>query len=485
MTLNFFYLSLLIGFLIYTIIMYEVDEKTARLVSFIFSLIIFINSIWLFFFFDFSINSIEVLYINLFNITNLNYIIGLDFLSLIFLLLTTFLIPLCILAGWNSIKFKLKFFYFLILIIEFFLINVFLTFDLFFFYFWFESILIPMFFLIGIWGKNSRKINAVYYFFILTVIGSIFFLISIIYIYINFNTTNIFQLIFLNNFNNKQQLYLWLSFFLAFAVKVPIFPFHIWLPEAHVEAPTVGSMILAGLLLKIGYYGIIRFFLPFFPFANYYFLPLVNTLCIMGLIYGSFLALSQLDLKKIIAYSSVAHMNLSIIGIFSLNTSGLIGSCLISVGHGFVSTSLFFLIGCLYDRYHTRLIDYYGGLINLMPIFSIFFFYFSLSNFAFPITLNFIGEVLIIFSISQSNYIILFFVLLYSIISVAYSLLLYTKLCFGTLKINNYNNLYIDLSKLEILILFPMFFFSLYFCFFPSLIINCLSTFFSFYTNYY
>ena len=362
------------------------------------------------------------------------------------------------------------------MLIEIFLIFAFISFDLFFFYFWFESILIPMSLLIGIWGNQSRKINAIFYFFIYTVLGSSLMLFSIIYVYVFYKTTNFFILSYFLVFNKTQQIYLWIAFFLAFAVKIPMVPFHVWLPEAHVEAPTAGSMILAGLLLKLGYYGFVRFFLNMFPDANLFFNPLVSSLCILGCLYGALLALSQIDIKKIIAYSSVSHMNLCVLGIFSSDLNALVGSCLLAVGHGFVSVALFFLIGCLYERYHTRLIDYYSGMSQLLPLFSLFFFYFIISNFAFPLSINFIAEFLMFLGIANWNFFSFFFLIFYSVLSLSYNLWLYVRIMLGSCKLISVYNM--DLTKLELLVLAPLVFLNFFLCFFPNILINLLIPFF-------
>jgi len=290
----------------------------------------------------------------------------------------------------------------MLLLTEFFLINVFSVLDLFFFYIFFESILIPMFIIIGVWGSRQRKIHAAYQFFFYTLFGSIIMLIGIIVIYFNTGTTDI-QVLAQTEFSEMRQIFLWLSFFCSFAVKVPMLPVHIWLPEAHVEAPTAGSVILAGVLLKLGTYGIIRFMIPMFPYAMIYFTPLVFTMCVIAIIYSSATTIRQIDLKKIIAYSSVAHMNFALLGLFTNNSMGIEGSLFLLLGHGVVSSGLFLCIGILYDRYHTRNILYYGGLVQTMPIFSIIFLIFSLANIGFPGTVNFIGEFLVLVGTFKLN----------------------------------------------------------------------------------
>merc|ERR1711966_579776 len=301
-------------------------------------------------------------------ILNLNITLGIDGISLFFLLLTTLLIPLCILISWNSVQFNLKEYLIAFLAIEFFLIGVFCVLDVLMFYIFFESILIPMFLVIGVWGSRERKIWASYYFFLYTLFGSVLMLISILYIYNQVGTTD-YEILLTFAFSDLEQKLLWFTFFLAFASKVPMMPVHLWLPEAHVEAPTAGSVILAGVLLKLGTYGFIRFSLPLFPEASYYFAPFVYVLAGVGIVYASFTAIRQTDFKRIIAYTSVAHMNLVILGIFSFNVIGIEGAIFQSLSHGFVASALFLIIGIVYDRHSTRMVKYYGGLVHVMPLY--------------------------------------------------------------------------------------------------------------------
>jgi NADH-quinone oxidoreductase subunit M len=313
-----------------------------------------------------------------------NAAFGIDGISFFFVLLTTFIFPLCFLYSWTlvykhtfeSIKLYAANFLFL----EFFILNVFCTLNLFIFFIFFEAILIPMILIIGIWGPGDRKIKANYYFIFYTLVGSILLLFAIIVIYVKTGTSDFLLLFNLNWEDIRVQLVLWFCFFLSFAIKMPMFPFHIWLPEAHVEAPTAASVILAALLLKLGGYGFIRF-LPLFPYAYLYFNPLMYTLGVVSIIYASLVTIRQIDLKKIIAYSSVAHMNLGTVGIFSLNFQGIQGSIFLMLSHGIVSSALFFLVGMLYDRYYTKFIRYYGGIAIKMPIYASIFFFFFLGKF--------------------------------------------------------------------------------------------------------
>jgi len=304
--------------------------------------------------------------------SNLTVSFGVDGISLFFILLTTLLFLICTLFSWFSVKIYLKEYLLCFLLMELFLIVVFSTLDLLFFYIFFESILIPMFIFIGVWGSRDRKIRAAYMFFFYTLAGSVLMLAGVLYIYSQVGTTD-YETLLMFKFSSFEQKLLWISFFMSFAAKVPMLPFHIWLPEAHVEAPTTGSVILAGILLKLGSYGFIRFSIPLFPNAGLFFVPLVHLLSVFAIIYTSLTAIRQTDLKRIIAYTSVAHMNLVMLGLFSLNNIGLEGSILQSLSHGFVSSSLFLIVGVIYDRHHTRMVKYYGGLAIVMPVFSGFF----------------------------------------------------------------------------------------------------------------
>ncbi len=319
---------------------------TVTLVNFILSL-----SLWIFFD-NASAKFQYVQQIEWLSFFNMNFYIGIDGISLFFILLTTFLVPICLLISWKSVNQFVKEFLVAFLFLESFMIAVFCMLDLVLFYVFFESVLIPMFLIIGVWGSRERKIRAAYQFFLYTLIGSLFMLIAILLIYFQVGTTDL-QVLTTIEFSERRQLFLWAAFFLSFAVKVPMIPFHIWLPEAHVEAPTAGSVILAGILLKLGTYGFLRFSIPLFPQASVYFTPLVYTLSVLGIIYASFTTLRQIDLKKIIAYSSVAHMGFVTLGLFSLNVQGIEGAILLMLSHGFVASALFLCIGILYDRTHS------------------------------------------------------------------------------------------------------------------------------------
>ncbi len=381
-----------------------------------------------------------------------SYSFGLDGLSTSFLFLSCLLIFLCILFIWDEVKFRE---YSLnLLLIGLFLALIFTVEDLLLFYVFFEAILIPMYLVIGIWGSRERKIRAVYLFFFYTLWGSLLTLVGILYIYSQTGSLN-FEYLSSYPFTLTEQLFLWAAFFLSFASKIPMFPVHIWLPEAHVEAPTVGTVLLAGILLKLGVYGFIRYNLTLFFDASVYFSPLVYFLCIVGVIYASLSALRQTDLKRIIAYSSIAHMNLVVLGIFSFNVSGLEGSIIQSISHGFVSGGLFLLIGILYNRYHTRFLHYYGGIVHFMPVFSGLFLVFTMANIALPGTSSFIGEFLLLLGIYKENTLTAVLSALGVILSGAYSLWLYNRVVFGNIKVN-YTQLFNDINLREFVIMFSL-----------------------------
>jgi len=412
----------------------------------------------------------------------LDFTIGVDAISLLFILLTSLLIPICLLVNWENIFFRSKDFILLLILLEFLLINVFASLNLVFFYIFFESVLIPMFLIIGIWGSRERKVHAAYQFFIYTFIGSIFMLLSIFIIYLHVGSTNLL-VIMESSFTENRQLILWLAFFIAFCVKVPVVPFHIWLPEAHVEAPTSGSILLAGILLKLGTYGFLRFLILLFPYATIYYAPMALTFFLISIIYGSFSTIRQIDLKKVIAYSSIVHMNFALLGLFTHSLEGLQGSLFLMLSHGIISGALFFCVGVLYDRYHTRIIFYYGGLIYYMPLFSIYFFIFILSNMGFPGTSGFIGEYLVLISLCNFNFLVALFSSLSMFFGVIYCIWLYNRVIFGDVRLFNvklgvytfYKPWFIkfcDLTKREFWIMNLFMVPNLIFGVYPNLILN-------------
>jgi len=430
LTINFIILFLNILFLLFIPSKHKKLIKSFSLIGPLISLII--SSILLSFF-----NTNYYLFQNLvfFNLgsdfLNIYFSFGLDGISLLFFFLSNFLIVLCLLFILEEDL--VKEYSIILLVIDFFLLLIFSALDLLLFYIFFEAILIPMFIMIGLWGSRERKIRAVYLFFFYTLFTSLMMLLGLIYIYNITGTLNL-EVLLTYNFTFEEQFWLWLAFFLSFASKIPMFPFHIWLPEAHVEAPTVGSVLLAGILLKLGVYGFLRFNLVLFPDASLFFSPLIYLLSILGVIYGSLTAIRQTDFKRIIAYSSVAHMNLVTLGIFSFNSIGIEGSILQSVSHGFVSAAMFLLIGILYKRYHSRLIYYFNGLVHIMPLYSIFFLIFTMANIALPGTSSFVGEFLLLCGIYKTNSFVAILGAIGVILCGSYSLWLYNRVVFGNLK---------------------------------------------------
>nr|YP_009158683.1 NADH dehydrogenase subunit 4 [Syntrichia filaris]AKO73336.1 NADH dehydrogenase subunit 4 [Syntrichia filaris]BEI32508.1 NADH dehydrogenase subunit 4 [Weissia exserta] len=406
--------------------------------------------------------------------SNINFYIGIDGISLFFVVLTTFLIPICILVGWSSIKSYKKEYMIAFLICESFMIAVFCMLDLLLFYVFFESVLIPMFIIIGVWGSRQRKIQAAYQFFLYTLLGSVFMLLAILFIFFQTGTTDL-QILLTTEFSERRQILLWIAFFASFSVKVPMVPVHIWLPEAHVEAPTAGSVILAGILLKLGTYGFLRFSIPMFPEATLYFTPFIYTLSVIAIIYTSLTTIRQIDLKKIIAYSSVAHMNFVTIGMFSLNIQGIEGSILLMLSHGLVSSALFLCVGVLYDRHKTRLVKYYGGLVSTMPMFSTIFLFFTLANMSLPGTSSFIGEFLILVGAFQRNSLVATLAALGMILGAAYSLWLYNRVIFGNFK-PKFLQKFSDLNRREVLIFFPFIVGVIWMGVYPEVFLECMHT---------
>jgi len=384
---------------------------------------------------------------------NINLNLGVDGISIFFIVLTTLLITLCLLVSWNTVSVNLKEYLICFLILEFFLIGVFCALDLMLFYILFESVLVPMYLIIGVWGSRERKIRAAFFFFLYTLVGSVLMLLSILYIYFQVGTTN-FEILISTTFSIKEQKILWLAFFLSFATKVPMVPAHIWLPEAHVEAPTSGSVILAGILLKLGTYGFLRFCFPLFPEACFFFTPLVYSIASLGVVYTSLTAIRQTDFKKIIAYTSVAHMNLVIIGLFSFNIIGLEGAILQSLSHGFVASALFVIIGVVYERHHTRTLKYYGGLVHTMPLYSIIFLIFTMANIGLPGTGSFVGEFLILMGAFINNTTIAFIGATGMVLGGCYSLWLFNRIIYGNLK-TQYIHKFVDINKREAYIFLP------------------------------
>lgn len=446
-------------------------QKTLKLIALNCSCLTFVCSLYLWVIFSNARGRFQfVTKILWLNILNLNFTLGIDGISLFFVLLTTLLIALCFLVSWNTIKQNLKAYLIAFLVMEFFLIGVFCVLDLLFFYIFFESVLIPMFLIIGIWGSRERKIRAAYFFFLYTLLGSVLMLLSILYIYYQIGTTD-YEILLSFSFSQTEQKILWFTFFISFASKIPMLPVHLWLPEAHVEAPTTGSVILAGILLKLGTYGFIRFSLPLFSEACFYFAPFVYSLSATGIVYTSLTAIRQTDFKRIIAYTSIAHMNLVMLGIFSFNNIGIEGAILQSISHGFVASALFLIIGIVYDRHHTRMVKYFGGLAHVMPIYTSIFLFFTLANIGLPGTSSFVGEFLILVGSFKINTSITFFGAIGMVLGGCYSLWLYNRIAYGNLKIQYCKN-FLDLNKKELLIFLPLIIGTLVLGLFPDIVLT-------------
>ena len=433
------------------------DEKSSsniKLAALTTSLSTFVLSIFIWLLFDNSLNHYQLVEkYRWFSDYNFYYHVGVDGISLFMILLSTFLTPFCILASWNSIKVRIKEYMISFLLLETFMIGMFSSIDILLFYIFFEAVLIPMFLIIGIWGGKNR-IYASFKFFLYTLLGSVLMLIAIILIYQITGSMSIQELQG-NYFTKRIQLWLWLAFFASFAVKIPMWPFHTWLPDAHVEAPTAGSVILAGVLLKMGGYGFIRFSLGMLPEASHFFAPFIFYLSIIAIIYTSLVALAQSDMKKLIAYSSVAHMGFVTIGIFVVNQQGMEGAMIQMLSHGIVSAALFLTVGVIYDRMHTREINFYGGLVNSMPKYAVFFMIFTLASIGLPGTSGFVGEFLIILGAFKFNTFLAFFAATGIVLSAVYMLYLYKRIIFGVQLNDKLKNI-LDLDLREKFIMIPL-----------------------------
>ena len=394
----------------------------------------------------------------------ISYHMGVDGISVLFVVLSAFLMPFCILASWVSVDKRVKEYMIAFLILETLMIGVFCALDLFLFYVFFEASLIPMFIIIGVWG-GKRRVYASLKFFLYTLLGSVLMLIAIMAMYWQAGTMNIVELM-KYDFPAGMQTWLWLAFFASFAVKMPMWPVHTWLPDAHVEAPTAGSVILAGILLKLGGYGFLRFSLPMFPLASADFAPLIFALSIIAIVYTSLVALVQEDIKKLIAYSSIAHMAYVTMGIFAANEQGIQGALFQMLSHGIVSAALFLCVGVIYDRMHTREISAFGGLVNIMPKYAVAFLIFTMANIGLPGTSGFIGEFLTLFGVFRVNTWVAVISTTGVILSAAYALWLYRQVVWGALTKESLKGL-LDLSTREKIILYPLVALTIYFGVYP------------------
>ena len=445
------------------------SQQTIKYVALFVTFVNFFISIYLWYLFDKSIYQFQFVEEKIWLDGFINYKVGVDGISILFIILTTFITPLCIISVNNSIKSRLKDFLIAILILESLMIGVFCSLDLVVFYLFFEGGLIPMFLIIGIWG-GDRRVYSAFKFFLYTLLGSVLMLIAIIVIYLTSGTTDVVKLYDLG-INPDYQNLLWLAFFSSFAVKTPMWPVHTWLPDAHVEAPTAGSVLLAAILLKMAGYGFLRFSVGLFPIASEFFVPLIYGLSLIAIIYTSLVALMQEDMKKLIAYSSVAHMGFVTLGIFTFTQQGLEGSIIQMISHGLVAAALFFSVGILYDRTHSRLIETYGGLVSLIPKYSILLMIFTLAAIGLPGTSGFVGEFLILIGAFRDNFIVAAVASLGVILGAAYMLWLYKRVIFGELK--NKQLLNIDeLNKSELFILICLALPILFFGFYPEPLLN-------------
>ena len=425
-------------------------NNSIKYVALFTSLINFFLSLYLWKLFNNNISEFQFVETRIWIKNFINYKVGVDGISMLFIILATFITPLCIISVNNHVKIRLKEFLIAILLMETLMIGVFCSLDLIIFYLFFEGGLIPMFLIIGIWGGN-RRVYSAFKFFLFTLVGSVLMLIAIIYIYWLSGTTDVEQLYNLG-IDSKYQNYLWLAFFSSFAVKTPMWPVHTWLPDAHVEAPTAGSVLLAAVLLKMAGYGFIRFSVGLFPVASTDFIPLIFTLSLIAIIYTSLVALMQDDMKKLIAYSSVAHMGFVTLGIFTFTHQGLEGSIFQMISHGLVSAALFLSVGVVYDRMKTREIKNFRGLVNIMPKYAIMFMIFTLGALGLPGTSGFIGEFLILMGTFKKSFLAATIASVGVILGAAYMLWLYKRIIFGELLSTIKKEVMPDLKRDEIFI---------------------------------
>jgi NADH-quinone oxidoreductase subunit M len=445
------------------------NNLTIKHVALFTSLVNFFLSVYLWYLFDVNTSEFQFVEDRSWLVGLVNYKVGIDGISILFIVLTTFITPLCIISVNNTIKVRLRDFLIAILIMESFMIGVFCSLDLFIFYLFFEAGLIPMFLIIGIWGGPNRVYSA-FKFFLYTLLGSVLMLVAIISIYWIAGTTDVVQLYEIR-IDPKYQNLLWLAFFSSFAVKTPMWPVHTWLPDAHVEAPTAGSVLLAAILLKMAGYGFIRFSLGLFPIASEIFTPLIYTLSVIAIVFTSLIALMQEDMKKLIAYSSVAHMGFVTLGIFTIQQQGIEGSIIQMISHGLVSAALFLCVGVVYDRMHSRLISTYGGIVTVIPKYSVLFMLFTLAALGLPGTSGFIGEFLILMGAFKDNFLVAVIASLGVILGAAYMLWLYKRVIFGKL-VNKELEKMVDLNSSEYFILITLAVPTLFFGFYPDPLIS-------------
>jgi NADH-quinone oxidoreductase subunit M len=445
-----------------------VVARNARNIALSTSLIVFALSIVLWIEFDPSTHAFQFVerarWVSIGGFT-INYHMGIDGISLFFILLSTLLTVLCIVSSWTVIQFQVKEYMISFLVLETMMVGVFCALDFFLFYVFFEGVLVPMFLIIGVWG-GPRRVYSAFKFFLYTLLGSVLSLLAVIAIYFQTGSSDI-EVALNHGFPPDLQKWLWLAFFASFAIKVPMWPVHTWLPDAHVEAPTAGSVILAGILLKLGGYGFIRFSLPMFPAASAYFTPLVFALSAIAVIYTSFVALAQTDMKKLIAYSSVAHMGFVTMGLFALTSEAVQGAMIQMLSHGLVSAALFLIVGVVYDRLHTRDIDRYGGLVERMPVYAFVFMCFMLASVGLPGTSGFVGEFLILLGTFRVSTLECFLAATALFLGAMYMLYLYRRVIFGTITREDLRSM-TDLNLREKIVFAPLLLLVLWMGIYPS-----------------
>ncbi|HOJ37044.1 MAG TPA: NADH-quinone oxidoreductase subunit M [Ignavibacteriales bacterium] len=456
----------------------KTKEKLIKIISIVVSLIAFIYS--LLFYFKFDSQAVKYQFVETyqwFSLLNISYLVALDGISLLLVLLTTFITPLALFSSWDSIKKDIKLYNFFMLLLEFSMLGVFVSMDLFLFYIYWELMLIPMYFIIGIWGGDNR-IYAAIKFFLYTMFGSLIMLVAIIWLgvkaseYIGYFTTNYFMLQQVGyQIPLNIQAFLFFAFLLSFAIKVPVFPLHTWLPDAHVQAPTAGSVILAGVLLKMGTYGILRFCLPLFPQSAIKYAPFIAILAVIGIIYGALVSIVQKDMKKLVAYSSVSHLGFVVLGIFAMTYTAVQGSVIQMINHGLSTGALFLLVGFIYDRTHTREIEKYGGIAKIVPVYSTILLIVSLSSIGVPGLNGFIGEFLILLgSFKSSIYNSWWFAAISTtgiIFAAVYLLWMYQRVVLGEVKHENLFKL-TDLNARELVVIIPIVLFIVWIGVYPN-----------------
>nr|YP_010568252.1 NADH dehydrogenase subunit 4 [Cutaneotrichosporon mucoides]UZC57685.1 NADH dehydrogenase subunit 4 [Cutaneotrichosporon mucoides] len=459
----------IIGTLVILPMSEETNSTQIKQIGLIRSLINFILSIIIWGEFDSS--SLQYQFVQEFNTLDFCHLhIGIDGISLYFVLLTTFITPLCLLSNWDNLKFGYKYYFIAFLLMETLLIAVFVVLDLMLFYIFFEAVLIPMFLVVGIWGGSITRIRASFLLFLYTLAGSLFMLLAIMVIYYNVGSTD-FTILSLSEISFESQKILWLAFFLSFAVKTPMVPFHMWLPRAHAEAPLAGSILLASVFLKLAIYGFLRVLINFLPDATAYFSPLVQTIAIITLVYSSLATIRQSDFKRLVAYSSISHMAIVVLGVFSNTIVGIEGAILLSIAHGFISPAMFTLVGgVLYDSFHTRVIRYYRGMTLYMPVFSLLFFLATIANMGIPLSLNWAAEYMSLAGAFQKSPIIGILGATGIVFSACYSIFLFNRIAFGAY--SQYLAKAKDVTRREFMLLFTLLLPAFVLGIFPNIILN-------------